>query len=194
MVSFLHEHTRIGVDGNHAVVNSTLPLVAAHNLVFGGEMMLASTPGMAVTTTGPPTKAGPKTIEEVLESRMSISFDQDSLEFSMRNVVDEVRSSYQLSFEFGIKIMGDDLKLDGITRNGQIRDFAQENKTVAEVLTAMVMKANPVTTVKVPNEKDQKLLWVIAPDPDNPSNRIVLITTRQIADLKYTLPEVFRLP
>jgi hypothetical protein len=112
----------------------------------------------------------------------------------MRNVVDEVRSSYQLSFEFGIKVMGDDLKLDGITRNGQIRDFAQENKTVAEVLTAMVMKANPVTTVKVPNEKDQKLLWVIAPDPDNPSNRIVLITTRQIADLKYTLPEVFRLP
>jgi tRNA/tmRNA/rRNA uracil-C5-methylase (TrmA/RlmC/RlmD family) len=54
--------------------------------------------------------------------------------------------------------MGDDLKLDGITRNGQIRGFVQENKTVAEVLTSMVMKANPVTTVKVPNEKDQKLL------------------------------------
>jgi hypothetical protein len=35
---------------------------------------------------------------------------------------------------------------------------------------------------------------VIAADPDNPSNRIVLITTRQIADQKYTLPDVFRLP
>ncbi len=158
MVSFLHEHTRIGVDGNHAVVNSVLPVIAAHNLVFGGEMMLASTPGMAVAVTGMPEDAGPKTVEEVLKSEMSISFDQDSLEFSMRNVVNEVKSIYKLPFEFAIKIMGDDLKLDGITRNGQIRGFVQENKTVAEVLTSMVMKANPVTTVKVPNEKDQKLL------------------------------------
>lgn len=194
MISFLHEHTRIGVDENHAVVNSVLPVIAAHNLVFGGEMMLASTPGVAVAAVATPDDAGPKTVEEVLKSKMSISFDQDSLEFSMRNVVTEVKSTYKLPFEFAIKIMGDDLKLDGITRNGQIRDFKQEDKTVAEVLTAMVMKANPVTTVKVPNEKDQKLLWVVAPDPENPSNSIVLITTRQIADQKYTLPEVFRLP
>ena len=90
--------------------------------------------------------------------------------------------------------MGDDLESDGITRNKELRDFAQENKTVAEVLTALVMTANPLPNVKVPNEKDQQLLWVIAPDPDNPSNRIVLITTRKVADQKYTLPEVFRLP
>ena len=55
------------------------------------------------------------------------------------------------------------------------------------------MKANPVTTVKVPDEADQKLLWVIDKDPDNSSNQIILITTRQVADQKYTLPEVFRL-
>jgi serine/threonine protein kinase len=193
MISFLHEHTRIGVDGNHAVVNSVLPVIAAHNLVFGGEMMLASTPGMTVIE-GPPKAAGPKTIEEVLKSKMSISFEQDSLEFSMQNVVNEVKSSFQLPFEFRIKIIGGDLELEGITRNRQIKDFAQKDQTVAEVLTAMVMKANPATTVKVPNEKDQTLLWVIAPDPDNPSNRIILITIRQIADQKYTVPEVFRLP
>ncbi len=194
MVSFLHEHTRIGVEGNHAVINTILPVVAAHNLVFGGEMMLASTPGAVVASTAAPQETGPQTIEEVLNSKISISFDQDSLEFSMQNVVKEVTSTYQLPFEFAIKIIGDDLKLDGITRNGQIRDFQQEDKTVAEVLTAMVMKANPVTTVTAPNQKDQKLLWVVAPAPDNPSNRIILITTRQVADQKYTLPEVFRLP
>ncbi len=95
-------------------------------------------------------------------------------------------------FEFAIKIIGDDLKIDGITRNQSIRDFKQENQTVADVLTALVRKANPVTTVKDPSETDQKLIWVIGPDPDDASKQIVLVTTRAAAATKkYTLPDVF---
>ena len=96
--------------------------------------------------------------------------------------------------DFQIKNIGDDLKLDGITRNQSIRDFKQEGKSVAEILTALVRKANPVTTVKDPSEVDQKLLWVIAPDPDDVKKNIILITTRQMADnKKYTLPDVVKI-
>lgn len=193
MVGFLHENTRIGVVESHAVLNAMLPQVAAHNLVFGGEMALVSTPGAApVTVAAATSESGLKTIEEVLNAKISLSFDQDSFEFSIRNVVNEVTSAYKLPFEFKILILGDDLKLDGITRNQQIRDFQQEDKTVAEVLTALVRKANPVTTVKTPDEKDQKLLWVIAPDPADPNRKVILVTVRQIAEAKYTLPEIFR--
>jgi hypothetical protein len=63
---------------------------------------------------------------------------------------------------------------------------------VGEILTALVMKANPITTVKDPSEKDQKLLWVVGPDPEDPTKTIVLITTRQKAEeRKYNLPAPF---
>lgn len=194
MVRFLHHHTRIGVDGSHAMLNSVLPIEAAHNLVFGGEMVIASTPGVSVAAAGPAKPSGPKTLEELLKSRISVAFAQDSLEFAMQNIVTEAKSAYpEMSFDFQIKILGSDLEKDGITRNQQVRDFNQQDKAVQEILTAMVMKANPITTVKAPNELDQKLIWVVGPNPDNPAQQIVLITTRAAASQKkYDLPEAFR--
>jgi hypothetical protein len=95
-------------------------------------------------------------------------------------------------FEFEIKIIGPDLEKDGITRNQTVRDFDQKDKPVSDILTALVMKANPITTVKDPSEADQKLIWVIAADPDNAARKIILITTRAAAAAnKYTLPAPF---
>ena len=55
------------------------------------------------------------------------------------------------------------------------------------------MKANPVTTVQASSEPDQKLIWVIAANPDDPNHEAVLITTRRAAQQKgYALPRVFR--
>jgi hypothetical protein len=194
MVRFLHEHTRIGVDGSHAMVNAVLPVHAAHNLVFGGEMVIASTPGVAVAASPSAKPAGPKTLAELLKAKVSISFAQESLEFSMQNIVTEVKSAYpETGFDFQIKILGSDLEKDGITRNQQVRDFNQQGKPLDEVLTAIVLKANPITTVKSADELDQKLIWVIGPNPDNPEQQIVLITTRAAAaQKKYNLPEIFR--
>ncbi len=194
MVRFLHQHSRIGVDGSHAMLNAVLPNHAAHNLIFGGEMVIASAPGVAVAATESSKPAAPKTMDELLKAKISIGFAQDSLEFSMQNIVTEAKAAYpDMTFEFQIKILGTDLEKDGITRNQQVRDFNQKDKTVAEVLTAMVMKANPVTTVKAPNELDQKLIWVVGANPDNASQQVVLITTRAAAaQKKYALPDVFR--
>jgi hypothetical protein len=195
MIRYLHENTRVGVEGHHAAVNSVLPAMAAHNLVFGGEMMLASAAGLGpAVNTAPAVSNVPGSIQDVLKSRISIAFAQDSLEFALQNVANEVKSTFPaLPFEFKIKILGPDLEKDGITRNQQIREFEQKDTTVAEVLTAMVRKANPITTVKDPSETDQKLVWVVGPDPEAVANSIVLVTTRTGAEQKkLSLPDPFR--
>jgi hypothetical protein len=193
MVRELHNHMRMGVENDQAIVNSVLPAAAAHNLLLGGELLIATAPGQAASVAAAPASAGPKTIAEALQLKTSYSFDNQSLEFAMRDLADDVKSNLKgAPFEFAIKIIGGDLEKEAITRNQSVRDFKQENQTVADILTALVRKANPVTTVKDPAETDQKLVWVIAPDPDNPAKQAVLITTRTAAGTKkYTLPPVF---
>jgi len=98
-----------------------------------------------------------------------------------------------LKFPFAIHILGNDLQLNGITQNQQIVGFKEDNKTLGEILTAIVMKANPITTVKSPSELDQKLVWVVGPSPENPAQEAVLITTRDAAaKKKFILPKVFQ--
>jgi serine/threonine protein kinase len=191
MIRAAHKYTRVGVEDNMAMINGTLPGYAGHNLLFGSELVLSSGAGSSVIPTEP---TAPKitTLAEALQIKMSISFGQDSLEFSMANVVREVEESAPgLPIKFRIKIIGEDLKLDGITRNQQIRDFNESDKSVADVLTALVHKANPTRTSQV-SEPAQKLLWVIGPDPED-GKESILITTRQIASQndKYKIPPVF---
>ncbi len=201
MVARLHDNMRVGVESEQAVVNSVLPAAAAHNLVLGGELLIATAPG-ATAVAGPaaPAATGPKTIEELLNQKTTLTFDAmafDSVMAQLQSDGQELAKGTPFGkggpSEFTIKILGnDDLRPEGITQQQTVRDFKQENKTLAEILTAMVMKANPVTTVKEPTETDQKLIWVVGPDPDNPSKQMVLITTRSAAARKnYKLPDVF---
>lgn len=208
MIRFLHGKTRIGVEEDTATINARLPGPAAHNLAFGTEMVLMSSPGAAAVTavaakpaaTASAGAAGLQpakmTIDDVLAKyKTTMAFEAQSLELALLDIAKDVNESLKgLPFEFKIKIMGEDLRLDGITRNQTVRDFNQRDKAIGEILTAMVMKANPVTTVKAPSEKDQKLLWVVEKDPEDPSKQVVLITTRQISEQKkYKLPPAFEL-
>lgn len=195
MVYELLAQTRSGVDGDQATINSVLPGVAAHNLAFGGEMLLTLAPGgsAAMTSSVAAAKPAPKTIEELLNSPMTLSFGSNDMVIAMQELEGAVGDSYiGLPFPFKVTIMGTHLQLEGITKNQRINDFDMKDAKLSDILTSMVGKANPVTTVKDPSETDQKLIWVVAPDPDDPSNNIVLITTRKSAEGKYTLPEVFR--
>jgi len=193
MVHELYTQLRSGVENEQAIMNAYLPPTAAHNLLLGSELVVSSAPGRGVPAAAVPVAAGPKTLADALQIKTSFSFDSQSLEFAMRDLAEEIKSNLKgAPFEFAIKILGDDLKLEGITRNQSIRDFKQENQTVADILTALVRKANPVTTVKDPSEIDQKLVWLIGPDPDEAAKQAVLITTRvAAATKKYTLPTVF---
>jgi eukaryotic-like serine/threonine-protein kinase len=195
MLRHLQANLRVGVENDQAVVNSVLPVVAAHNLMLGGELLMSSAAGGgAIAATSPmPTKVLPKSLEEALQLKTTFTFDQQSLEFAMRDLAIDAQDQLKGStVEFAIKIIGGDLEAGSITRNQSIRDFKHEDKTFAEILTALVMKANPITTVKSPTEADQKLVWVIGPDPADPAKQIILITTRAAAGTKkYTLPAVF---
>jgi hypothetical protein len=133
-------------------------------------------------------------VEELLQRQLTITFGQESLEFAVQSVETAIGDSFSaLPFAFSIKILGGDLQRNGITRNQQIRDFDARNRTIAEILTAMVMQANPIKTVQSPDEEDQQLVWVIGPDPADPAQTSILLTTRAAAREKnYTLPLIFR--
>jgi hypothetical protein len=198
MVRQFHKHVRIGVENDQAVINAVLPGVAAHNLVLGGELLVSSAPGSGApvaSATPTPAKAQPKTLDEALQLKTTFTFAQQSLEFAMRDLAldatDQLKGS---GVEFAIKIIGGDLEKDGITRNQSVRDFDQKDQTLADILTALVRKANPDPSAKGPSDPAQKLVWVIGPDPDNAGKQLILITTRAAAETKkYSLPPVFQL-
>ncbi|HIF31641.1 MAG TPA: hypothetical protein EYQ75_08230 [Planctomycetaceae bacterium] len=193
MIAFLHDHTRIQVDGKLAVVNTRLPNSAAHNLAAGGELLLATRPSeMMVIGDVKPTI--PQTMDELLATTTKIAFSQLSFENVIRTIENDLLEKHPaLPFFFDIKVIGRDLEGNGITRNKEVRNF-DASGTVADVLTQLCLKTNPVTTVTKPSEKDQKLVWVIGPDPDNESKTVILITTRDASAAKnYTLPKPFQL-
>ena len=192
MVRFLHRQLRIGVGRDEAVINGVLPAPAAHNLLFGGTMFLMSQPGVALVDNSATESAGPQNLELLLASKIDLSFDQQSLEFSIRDLGQEVKDRYpNLPFDFRIQIVGADLENDGITRNQQVRNINLNDKSLSESLTEIVVVAQ--ATGKPPSHPDQKLIWVVGPDPEQPDKQIVLVTTRSAAmKNNYTLPAVFR--
>lgn len=99
------------------------------------------------------------TIQDILATKVSFESDNDSLESVLVALATKVKMKHP---EFGIKILGDDLKFEGITKNQRIRGLKLNDKTVAEVLTAIVLEANPNSLVKDPSDPRQALVWVIA--------------------------------
>lgn len=192
MIRALHDYARVGIDQEQAVVNGRLPEQAAHNLFLGGELVLSSTPGTQTQVAQPDTPRGPSSLEQLLGMPVDLSFDQQSLEFAIADLEASVKGSYRLSFPFAIKIIGQDLERDGITRNQQIANFNGSGLTLEQSLTALVRKANP-TSEEDPTSDDQKLVWVVAADPEKPAEQIVLITTRKASATKrFSLPAVFQ--
>ncbi|TWT31640.1 serine/threonine protein kinase [Blastopirellula retiformator] len=190
MLEFVHKFTRTGADGKQAIVNIALPSYAAPNLLAASELTISASSGGA--SAAPPTAiasggGGAQTLQQKLKNKISLGFPQTSLDFAMGFFGDELGAP--------VKLLGGDLQLDGITQNQQIRQFNMMDKPAEEVLVALLMKANPITTVTAPNEADQKLVYVIGPDPENPDGeKVILITTRaQAAKKKYELPAPFQL-
>ena len=195
MVSEICRRSRVGVEGEQVLVNCYLPLSAAHNLVAGGELLVATDPGAVVAgPVGQPSKPVPQSLEELLEAKVDV-FDVPSQDMVLvtNDVTAAVEDLYaNLPFKFELIILGNNLQLAGITKNQRVNDFRAENVSLADILTGIVMKANPITTVKDPSEMDQKLIWVVGPHPSG-SGKAVLITTRDGATKKnYTLPKPFQ--
>lgn len=197
-IAFLHDHARIGVEEQYdndkqAVINSVLPPNAAPNLIVASELVIASQPGASTAVAATAAKTSPKTIEELLQVKTSIDIPQQDLVLAVGDVKDDMLNTYRdLPFKFDIKLMGPDLKEEGITQNQKVLNFKMDDKSLADVLTGLALTANIIKTVKDPSEEDQKLVWVIAPDPTDPNNKILIFTTRKAAARdKLELPKAF---
>ncbi|PQO29963.1 serine/threonine protein kinase [Blastopirellula marina] len=187
MVRFAYQNTRSGVEDDQAMINCILPASAGQNLVAASELLLAANMSGAAAPAGDnmPASKKPETIEEKLASTISISFPQNSLEFALRDIGEQAG--------IPVEINGNDLQLDGITRNKEIKDFHFKDKPVGEILAQLMVRANPEASPG-PGTDIQKLIFVIHPTDGPDEAKKLVVTTRKAAEReKYTLPEVFQI-
>jgi serine/threonine protein kinase len=199
MLRSVNKYARSGAEDGQVVFNAYLPKEAASNLAIGSWMALqglaASGPTKVATAPKPTTNAA-KTVEEMLDAKISLRIEQESLEVVLQAIANELKDSHTQGTEtLPMAINGTAFQKDGITRNQQIRNFEYKDTSVREVLTALSRRANPVTTVQSPNEKDQKVVWLVLEDPATPSKKKIDMTTRAWSESNQApLPKEFQVP
>ena len=187
-------NTRVAVEDREVVANCWLPPLAIHNIVAASELTL-SMAGMANSEEQVQSvKQTPQTLMELLASPrdLTVSTSPDLI-LLLDGVQTEIRDEYpSLPFEFTIRLMGKDLGAEGITQNQRPSDFAIQQKPLGEILTEIMVRANPDKNIAGPSDPNCKLVWVVAKDPDNAQQNVVLITTRKAAlEKSYQLPDAF---
>lgn len=188
-----YRNTRFGVEGKTVFMNCWLPDVAAHNLIAGSELAITFANGRV---TGPVASENPapKTLQELLATPRDLSVKTNpDLGLLLEGIKSEIVDDYgNLPFEFDIKLMGNDLRTEGITQNQRPGDFEISQKPLADILAEIMHKANPNKEATGPSDPLCKLIWVMAEEPAGSGKPIILITTRAAAaDKGYQLPKQF---
>ena len=184
---------RFGVERGQLVVNAWLPPMAAHNLVAASELLATFSDGAAR-----PKESQikvPATMQALLATPRNLDVaNPPDLNVLMADLKREIETDYgQLPFSWDIQLLGADLEAEGITKNQRPGQLKMEQKTLAEILTSIMVSANPAKDISGPEDPNCKLVWVLQPDPENPDKQLILITTRGAAEEKgYALPEAFR--
>jgi hypothetical protein len=186
------DQTRYDVSQTLPTANFYLPVEAAPQVALATVLALSSPATAAVAVSEEPMASEPFTIMQMIDHPMSVSFDQESLEFAVTAIRDEfVRSLPQGSVPPTITIIGGDLEKMGITQNQQIRNFQMRQKPLRDALSELVRQANPDKSATGLNDEKQSLVWVVdsTAAADKPT---ILITTRQgVAEKKLTLSKEF---
>jgi hypothetical protein len=174
MLRRLEDFTRSGVEGDQAVLRCYLPVMAAHNLVLGTELVLAESAGAGEVPVATAPKS-PQTAAERLKQVTSLRFANEPLERALTVLGDDIGVK--------VEILGVDLEADGITRNQAIVNLDENNRPAQEIFRAIMLKANP----------DGKLVYVIRPGQDG--QEILTVTTRGAAAKRgEKLPPEFAQP
>jgi hypothetical protein len=192
MMRFVVSQMRFGVSDGAAVANTYLPAAAVPQVALA-TLLAMNTPPSGAAAVASTSAARPLSVDEMLDRKMSVSFDQESLEFA----IDAIATAFKQSLPEGstmppVRIIGGDLQLMGITQNQQVRDFAKSDLPLRTVLTDLVLGANADKTASGPQDPKQALIWVVADDPESPGNKAILVTTRQAAENRYDLPREFQ--
>ncbi len=194
MLADVLRNLRWGIEHDEVTANCWLPPMAAHNLIAASELVLSfsdnasQSPRMQVVSV-------PQTIEKLLAVKRDLKItNPPDLNLLMADIEAEVNEDFRgLPFKFRIRLLGSDLEKEGITKNQRPSELDIEQKTLAEILTEIMMAANPDKDISGPADPRCKLVWVIAPDVESAGEQAVLITTRAAAAEKsYTLPDIFK--
>lgn len=193
MLTDFNRNLRWNVENNEVVANCWLSPMAAHNLLAASELVISFASGGSASAA--PSSTGPKTLEELIAMKRDLNIaNPPDLNVLMADLQSEVQSDFgKLPFAFNIRLIGGDLQADGITKNQRPGELVIEQKSLGEILTAIMVGANPDKDISGPKDPNCKLIWVIADDPENPGQQAILITTRKAAAQKsYSLPAAFQ--
>lgn len=132
------------------------------------------------------------TVDQMLETSLSINFEQESLEQALKILFDEYQhSNPQIRPFTDLQLDGASLEKSGITQNQQVRDFKMLNSSFRSILTSLLFKANPDKAAKNVQDSRQSLIWALKQNSESNSISIV-VTTRQGALAQgLTLPTEF---
>ena len=189
MMQYLSEKIRFGLSENSVVANTYLPQSAFPQLAFAGLL------AMNTSTSGAPPLSTEAVkllnVDEMLDREMTVSFDQESLEFALEAIVNAFQEGLPAGSEMPkAVIVGGDLELMGITQNQQVRDFSKDQKPLRQVLTDLVLQANPDKSATGPSDLKQSLIWVVTNGEQG--KKEIRITTRQAAEREgYQVPKEF---
>ena len=195
MIRDLSQQLRWDAEFDQVIGNAWLAPGAMHNLVAGTELAMTFEPTEKTLADVSQKPATPKTLEELLVTRRDLKIaNPPDLNVLLRNIREEISDQYlDLPFEFNIRIAGTDLQKDGITQNQRPGPLQIVDQSVSEILTQVMVSANPNREISGASDPKCKLVWVIMEDSESPGNKIVLITTRAAAAEKgYALPEAFK--
>lgn len=180
MLRVVSEYVRFGQHNKIPTMNLWLPDNAVPNLLAEVDLYFTATQysgeALVAKSDGPPT---PKDLGELLQTKGKVKIPEQDLINALNNLQDELNTKYtDLPFDFEIELDGTNLGLEGITQNQKISNFEQVDQTIADILTALVLTANPDKSVTSANQPGCKLIWL--PHPDKPGT--VLVTTRGFAE------------
>jgi serine/threonine protein kinase len=173
--------------------NAWLPPGAMHNLFAATELAMAFEP-TAQTVASSNKPQTPQTLEELLAAPRNLSIaNPPDLNVLLKNIRGEVADQYlDLPFEFEIRIAGTDLQKDGITQNQRPGPLQIENRSLSEILTQVMVSANPNREITGASDPNCKLVWVVTEDDETPEKKYVLVTTRTaVTEKGLTLPDAF---
>jgi hypothetical protein len=194
MLRDLSDQLRWDTEFGEVIGNAWLPPGALHNVFSASELAMAFEPkkkwGQVVSQ-----KSVPKDLLELLQTKRNLKIaNPPDLNVLLRDIAAEISDEYlDLPFEFNIQISGTDLQLEGITQNQRPGPLQIENQTVAQILTQVMVSANPNRDISGPSDANCKLVWVIVDSDESAGGKYVLITTRKAAAQNgYALPDAFK--
>jgi len=187
----ISDQTRLGVSKSIPTANFYLPAEAAPQITLATLLALSAprtNPSVAVTTAAKPMTT--LTVEQMLDTHLSVSFDQESLQFAVAVIRDEFARSLPAGFTPPVlTIIGSDLEKLGITQNQQIRNFKIQDKPLRDALSELVRQANPDKSVTSLTDEKQTLVWVVESSAATPT---IQISTRPAAKAnKFKLSNEF---